>query len=84
MGLNGGEWKIRVPSKIGGDWRVAWACMEKISMQFVQVTYDNLGQKFTWPCMGFTWTSLGFKKHWRSSERAGGDRHLVSSSIGSS
>jgi hypothetical protein len=34
-------------------------------MQFVQVTYDNLGKKFTWPCMGFTWTYLGFQKYRR-------------------
>jgi hypothetical protein len=34
-------------------------------MQFVQVTYDNLGQKFTWHYMEFTWTYLGFKKYRR-------------------
>jgi hypothetical protein len=39
-------------------------------MQFVQVTYDNRGKKFTSPCMGFTWTYLGLKKYRRSPEFA--------------
>jgi hypothetical protein len=53
MGLNGGEWKIRVLSKIGGDWHAAWACKEKSPCNLI---YDNLAQKFTRACMGSTWT----------------------------
>jgi hypothetical protein len=35
------------------------------STQFVQVTYDNLGQKLTWTGMGFSWNYLNFKKYRR-------------------